>query len=214
MQNKGVNMVEKITCNIYEKLQKARVLLQSKKLKMTGKNPFARFNYYQLADFLPSLNSIFDDLKICPVFLIKDKVAILNIINSEKIEESITFEMPTAEVNLKGCSPIQALGGVNTYCKRYLYLNALEIVEDDLLDAEAGNIKNEPVKKVIKPVGKEIIKEDNDLDIYEGLKACDTANNAESYYKKYKDTVNNLDKFKNEYAKIWKNLSAKEKANG
>lgn len=201
------------TMNIYCKLQKARVLLQSKKLKMTGKNPFARFNYYQLADFLPSLNSIFDDLKICPVFLIKDKVAILNIINSEKIEESITFEMPTAEVNLKGCSPIQALGGVNTYCKRYLYLNALEIVEDDLLDAEAGNIKNEPVKKVIKPVEKEVI-DDNDLDIFEGLRACDTAVNAKNYYKQYENKVINLQSFKAEYLKIWNSLKAKEKANG
>lgn len=207
-------MVEKITCNIYEKLQKARVLLQSKKLKMTGKNPFARFNYYQLADFLPALNSIFDDLKICPVFLIKDKVAILNIINSEKIEESITFEMPTAEVNLKGCSPIQALGGVNTYCKRYLYLNALEIVEDDLLDAEAGNIKNEPVKKVVKPVEKDVIKYDNDIDIIEGLKACDTANNAKAYYKQYESKVNNLENFKQAYLKVWNDLKAKEKANG
>lgn len=201
--------------NIYCKLQKARGLLQKKGLKKTGKNPFAKFSYYELTDFLPSVNEIFEDLKLCSVFSIKNNEATLTIINAEN-EEHINFEMPTAEINLKGCSPIQALGGVNTYCKRYLYLNALEIVENDLFDAEAGNIKNEPVKKVIKPVENEVIEQynDNDLDIMEGLRACDTANNAESYYKKYKDTVNNLDKFKIEYAKIWKKLSAKEKANG
>lgn len=201
------------TMNIYCKLQKARVLLQKKKLKKTGKNPFAKFSYYELADFLPSINEIFEDLKLCSVFSIKNNEATLTIINAEN-EEHIDFEMPTAEIALKGCSPIQALGGVNTYCKRYLYLNALEIVENDLLDAEAGNIKNEPVKKVVKPVEKEVIKEDNDLDIFEGLKACDTASNAKSYYKQYESKVINIESFQDEYLKVWKELKAKEKANG
>lgn len=196
-------MVEKITCNIYEKLQKARVLLQKKNLKKSGENKFAKFKYYELSDFIPAVNEIFAELRICSHFNLLENTAELTIFNSENLEERITFTIPTAECPVKGCTAIQALGGLNTYCRRYLYLNALEIVESDMFDSKAGDIKEE----------KQPEKQIDDVDILEGLKACDTANNAESYYKKYKDTVNNLDKFKNEYAKIWKNLCAKEKAN-
>ena len=45
--------------NIYEKLQKARVDLQSKGIKKSGKNTFAKYDYYELADFMPAVNSIF-----------------------------------------------------------------------------------------------------------------------------------------------------------
>ena len=42
------------------------------------------------------------------------------------------------ELELKGCNKIQGLGGVETYSRRYLYLTAYEIVEDDFSDAVAG----------------------------------------------------------------------------
>jgi len=133
--------------NVYEKLQQARVYLQEKNLKKSGKNSYSGFSYYELADFIPQLNNIFLSLKLCSNFSIKDNIAYLQIVNCEKPDEVITFTMPTAELQLKGCTAIQSLGGVNTYCRRYLYLNALEIVESDMLDPNAGKIeekKNKP----------------------------------------------------------------------
>lgn len=50
----------------------------------------------------------------------------------------------------------------------------------------------------------------NDIDILEGLKACDTANNAKAYYKQYESKVNNLENFKQAYLKVWNELKAKE----
>lgn len=194
-------MVEKITCNIYEKLQKARVLLQKKNLKKSGENKFAKFKYYELSDFIPAVNEIFADLKICSHFNLLENTAELTILNSENLEERITFTIPTAECPVKGCTAIQALGGLNTYCRRYLYLNALEIVESDMFDSKAGDIKEE--KQPAKPVN-------DDVDIYEGLKACDTANNAKAYYKQYENKVNNLENFKQAYLKVWNELKAKE----
>jgi hypothetical protein len=134
--------------NVYEKLQQARVALQEKNLKKSGKNNYSGFTYYELADFIPTVNIIFKNLQLCSNFSIKDNEAQLIIINAEKPDEQILFTMPTATLELKGCTAIQALGGVNTYCRRYLYLNALEIVESDMLDGEAGNIEEKPkVKK-------------------------------------------------------------------
>ena len=39
-----------------------------------------------------------------------------------------------SEAQLKGCHPVQNLGAVETYIKRYLYQNCFEIVENDALD--------------------------------------------------------------------------------
>ena len=137
-----VDMVKKQ--NVYEKLQNARVMLQKKNLKKSGKNKFAGFNYYELADFIPSVNEIFNDVGLFSMFNIQENIGRLSIINIENPEEMIIFESPVKEAEIKGSTPIQCLGGIHTYMKRYLYLNALEIVESDMFDAKVGD-KKEPL---------------------------------------------------------------------
>lgn len=128
--------------NVYEKLQHARVMLQEKNKKKSGKNKFAGFNYYELADFIPNVNAIFDELKLFSIFNIKGEIATLTIINTENTNDTIVFESPIAQAEIKGSTPIQCLGGIHTYMKRYLYLNALEIVESDLFDSKVGDKKD------------------------------------------------------------------------
>lgn len=130
--------------NVYAKLQKARVELQKKNLKKSGKNKFANFNYYELADFLPSINELFNELGLFSQFNIRENVATLTIINIQNITDVVMFESPVKEAEIKGSTPIQCLGGIHTYMKRYLYLNALEIVESDMFDAKVGD-KKEPL---------------------------------------------------------------------
>ena len=57
-------------------------------------------------------------------------------------ESMITINSPMAEAALKGCHPIQNLGAVETYTRRYLWVTALELVEHDAIDA------SEPIKEV------------------------------------------------------------------
>ena len=133
--------------NVYEKLQSCRCELQQKKLKKSGKNTFSGFEYFELKDFLPTLNELFRSSGLSTNFSIADNNASLQIINIEKPDEVVTFTSPIAELDLKGCNKIQALGGVHTYMKRYLYLNALEIVEADLFDNVTGSGKLEEVKE-------------------------------------------------------------------
>jgi hypothetical protein len=128
--------------NVYEKLQECRCRLQELKPKKSGKNSYAGFEYYTLDDFIPHINLLFNEHKLCSMFNIEliDNVPIatLKIIDVEKTDDVITFTSTIADANLKGCTPIQSLGGIHTYMKRYLYLNALEIVEPDLLDGVVG----------------------------------------------------------------------------
>lgn len=138
---------------VYSKLQKARVLLQEQPLKKSGFNSFAGFKYFELADFLPSINVIFDNLGLCSVFSISEDVATLRIFDSE-FGGVVYFRSPIADTVSRvviegGKSPaIQALGSMHTYLRRYLMLNALEITEHDAVDATIK--KDEP--KSSKPV--------------------------------------------------------------
>lgn len=136
--------------NIYEKLQKCRVELQNLNLKKSGKNKFANYDYFELSDFLPRVNELFEKYKLFSNFSIGiDGLATLEIINSEnETSEKVVFTSPIEDLELKGCNKIQALGGVHTYLKRYLYVNALEIVEADMFDSVTG--KEEPKQEQAK----------------------------------------------------------------
>lgn len=182
---------------IFEKLQKARIELQNKKLKKSGKNDYSGFTYYELADFLPQVNQIFYDLKLSSNFSIKDREASLTVTDWEDGSKEV-FTSPIEDLELKGCTKVQALGGVHTYLKRYLYLNALEIVETDMLDAKAGNI--EEVKKEEKFIP-DVLKDDfSDLEIYDELVATTDTKTAFKYFNENKDKV--LDKAN--FTKVWK----------
>ena len=127
--------------SIYSKLNEARIRLQEMNIRKSGKNKFAGFSYYELADFLPAVNQLFNELKLYSMFSVETDKAVLLIVNAEKPEEQVVFTSPIAGVELKGCTAIQAIGAVHTYMKRYLYMNALEIVEHDALDATVGENK-------------------------------------------------------------------------
>lgn len=145
--------IEKL--NLYQKIQKCRVELQNSNLKKSGKNKFAGFSYYELADFIPKVNELFDKYKLFSQFTLQSDIATLEVFDTEnkikvndvEIYDSITFSSPVAEINIKGANAIQSLGGANTYMKRYLYLNLLEIVENDSFDAVSGKDAENNQKK-------------------------------------------------------------------
>lgn len=121
--------------NIYEKLQIARCELQNSGLKKSGMNKFSGYDYFELSDFLPRINELFAKHKLCSIVSFQPDLATLTIIDSEKPESTIVITSPMADANLKGCHPIQNMGAVETYGRRYLYMIALEIIEHDILDS-------------------------------------------------------------------------------
>lgn len=124
--------------NIYSKMQKARCEFQEKPLKKSGHNKFAGYSYFELGDFLPTINALLEKYNLCSHMDFGKEVATLTIINSENPDEKIEFKSPMSEASLKGCHAVQNLGAVQTYLRRYLWVNAFEIVESDGLDATNG----------------------------------------------------------------------------
>jgi hypothetical protein len=122
--------------SIYAKLNSARAAFHAMPLKKSGKNSFAGYSYFELGDFLIPALKVFETYGLCPVISFDTEIATLRIVDAETKDE-IVFTSPMAEANLKGTHPIQNLGAVQTYQRRYLYMAALEIVEHDAIDASA-----------------------------------------------------------------------------
>ena len=125
--------------SVHQKLMQARITLQSKKLAKTGKNKFAGYNYFELADFLPTVQEIFAQVGLCGVVSYGTEQATLTIFNSEDPDDLIEVCSPMSSAALKGAHEIQNLGAVQTYLRRYLWVTAMEIVEHDALDAVLGS---------------------------------------------------------------------------
>ena len=144
--------IEPIAINgrgIWNKLQQARVQLQGVKMKKSGHNKFAGYTYFELGDFLPTINEIFNVIGLCGVVSFTASEATLRIVDTESGQEAI-FTCPMASAQLKGCHEVQNLGASITYIRRYLYVTALEIVEHDALDATTGADVKASAKSVAK----------------------------------------------------------------
>jgi hypothetical protein len=114
----------------------ARIALQNAPLKKSGHNKFAGYSYFELGDFIPTINQIFNEIGLCGVVSYDSEIASLTITDVDD-GTSIVITSPMADANLKGCHPIQNLGAVETYTRRYLWVTAMEIVEHDALDSSA-----------------------------------------------------------------------------
>lgn len=127
--------------SVYKKLQEARVRFHGKSLKKSGENKFAGYKYFELGDFLPTVQQIFHDVGLAGVISFGTEKASLVVVDVDQTDERIVFDSPSAEVVLKGCLPIQGIGAAQTYLRRYLWVTAMEIVENDALDAVTGSDK-------------------------------------------------------------------------
>ena len=124
--------------NLLEKLGKARVDFQAAKIRKTGQNKFVGFDYYELCDILPKINELSNQYRFfCSVYF-DAEIATLKIIDIDDQQQFVTFTSPMAQCNLKGAHDIQNMGAVQTYMRRYLYLMAFEIVENDTFDGKMG----------------------------------------------------------------------------
>lgn len=120
--------------SVHKKLMQARVKLQSVEMKKSGQNKFAGYSYFELADFIPHVQTIFNELGLCGVVSFDNTYASLTITDVED-GTVVQITSPMAEANLKGAHPIQNLGAVLSYQRRYLWMAAMELVEGDAIDS-------------------------------------------------------------------------------
>lgn len=78
----------------------------------------------------------------------------LKVINLDDEDDVIELAKETANVQLQAAQPIQNLGGKTTYMKRYMYMDLLEINENDKVEEETGK----PIKVETKTTTKKTTK--------------------------------------------------------
>lgn len=120
--------------SVHKKLMAARVKLQSVEMKKSGLNKYAGYSYFELGDFIPHVQVIFNDLGLCGVVTFNTEYAQLCITDVDD-GTVIVVTSPMAAAELKGAHPIQNLGAVLSYQRRYLWMAAMELVEGDAVDS-------------------------------------------------------------------------------
>lgn len=146
MEEKKLKEENILTLN--KSIIKIRNELQNSKVKKSGKNSYAGFDYYELADFLPKLNELMLKEEVNDIFTIENEEAKLILLKGEERQEYKMpfriYETPLTNKGVPMMQDIQYLGALNTYYKRYLYLNAFGITDGEVIDSiDNNNLKVE-----------------------------------------------------------------------
>jgi len=146
---------------IHAKMAEIKKRLAETKIKKSGYNKFAGFKYHELPDFLNEINKLNNEIKVNDSIHI-DKagdVCLLTLTNTENTDDYYTVSIPYSEAQMlaSGGQPskvddIQRLGSTITYMRRYLYMTAYNIQENDVVDSLDQNAPRrgpEPVSKSV-----------------------------------------------------------------
>ncbi len=136
-------IVEKkeIRQNVKRKLMQARAAIQSLKIRKSGRGIAGggrTYEYYELDDIVPHIIKIFNGLGLISIFQMDATGATLRVEDVDS-DECILFTSPIPAT--PGAqyprSPMQELGSMHTYLRRYLFINALDICESDTVELAA-----------------------------------------------------------------------------
>ena len=127
--------------NIYEKMNQLKEQFAQTELKKSGKNKFAGFEYFELKDIIPTILKLEKEIGLYSLVTFDKENATLKFYNTEKTaaEEIIVTQVPMiVDFEMAKANKVQSMGAVVTYFRRYLYVTALDIVENDVFDAISG----------------------------------------------------------------------------
>ena len=167
---KTADKVDYTAMNVYQKLNLVRGKILDGSIKQSGMNRSVGYEYFELADFVPQVTKLFNEVGLISVVTYSEDLAVMTVINTDKPDEQIIFSSPMRYPSEnKAINPVQALGGAHTYLRRYLYYMALDLVVVD--EIEPTTISNKPTVEVATskipptPVQRaEIVKENTDVE--------------------------------------------------
>lgn len=136
--------------SVHKKLMDARIALHAQPINKSGWNDFSKYAYFELGDFLPTTLKLFHESNLCGLVTYDNEMARLTITDLDDGTELVVTS-PMATAALKGAHDIQNLGAVQTYMRRYLWVTAMEIIENDFLDHVHDKNKAKPAAPAAKP---------------------------------------------------------------
>lgn len=161
--------------NVYQKLNLVRLKILDGGVKQSGMNRSIGYEYFELADFVPQVTRLFNEVGLISLVTFSEDLAVMSIANADNPDDpQIVFSSPMRYPSEnRAINPVQSLGAAHTYLRRYLYYMALDLVVVD--EIEPTTIPNNQVKQEVKkeasnkipptPVQRaEIVKENTDVD--------------------------------------------------
>lgn len=138
--------------NVYQKLLAARAKFLDAGAKKTGKNMHLQFKYFELEDIVPAAIRIFSEVGLVPLVNFTTDTATMTLVDTDNTESTIEFSAPFNQIQPiistntggKATNEMQALGSSITYMRRYLYMIALDICENDEIEANIGRGSTTP----------------------------------------------------------------------
>jgi len=161
---------QKEPMNVYQKLIEARAQFLNDGVEKSGKNMNIGFKYFELTDIVPAVTKIFKELGLIAIDKFTNETAYITIVNCDAPEETIEFEAPFNQIapiisnaGKAVTNEMQALGSSITYMRRYLYMIAMDIVENDEIEPQIKNeapVAEAPKKAPATPEQRQEVKEE------------------------------------------------------
>lgn len=127
--------------HLFAKLEEARKRFIAANVKKSGINRYAEFKYFTLEDIIPVKTQIFKDLGLLDTIQFdgekgEARLFLYDVDHPETPCLVFKSQLAADESLIK--NPIQKVGAIQTYVRRYLYMLMLDIVEADAIDATSG----------------------------------------------------------------------------
>lgn len=147
---------QNIDLNQTSLMERVLYVINEIRISKNGKNTFSNYEYFKPEEINKRVNPLLLKYKIFPLyktFFQPYEIEVTEYLGDEprtvtkqelkeiaelrfkdvlKKDEDIIYQMPIERIDIKGANKMQNLGGVRTYSKRYLYMEALNISNDDL----------------------------------------------------------------------------------
>lgn len=125
--------------NIYSKVMEARLQFLESNPQKSGRNEFQKFSYYELDDIVPTATRICNDIGLYTEIDLGANVfgyATLTVVNIDNPDEKVYFRIKMPDLNNENMNKaLQETGSCQTYLRRYLYLQFLDIAQNDEVDS-------------------------------------------------------------------------------
>lgn len=134
----------------HKKSVKERIVIISNEVRVSkdGKNEFMKADYFKPDDILRAINPLLKEQKLIAVFNMEyDKQLEMYkgvlVIEDFDSEDRAIYKLDIPMQELKGGGRAQSAGATQTYCKRYMFMNAFNLADDK---ADLDNPKNKPAE--------------------------------------------------------------------
>lgn len=118
----------------------------------TGFNEYSKYLYITPEDLFTPLKPLLLKYGLCLLFNVRRtrdgrNEAVLRVEDFNTDVGRLIYTMNVGDITLKSANEIQSMGGLRTYCKRYLVMDAFNVVEDsDDLDSKDNTEKGKDKK--------------------------------------------------------------------